>query len=185
MSSLQTIAILVGVVSGVSGLVLGILNYLHQRDTTRPRVVVRPCVWSIRDSDTKLWKNVGVMEFRNVGCVPVIGEYFGFPLRRGREGAISVTPESINGSEWAAELKPQHVAMMRFKLEGLGNPDVVGRAFAVTIVGDRFKASRRDMRNFVRQWKVDRLREPPPAAPCKSSQESRTPSGGPDPAAGT
>jgi len=156
MSTLQAIAIIVGVVSGVSGLVLGILNYLHQRDTSRPRIVVRARVWNLLDRDTKqIEKNVGTMEICNVGQVPVIGSTIGFLRRRGQEkGLLIVATESINGVKWTDELKPQHVAMLRFKLEGLPDGDKLGRAFASTIIGDTFKASRRDMRKFAKQRKA-------------------------------
>ena len=83
MSILQAIAIMVGVVSGVSGLAFGILNYLHQRDTSRPRIVVRPRVWNLIDRETKQTEeNVGVMEVCNVGQVPVIGSTVGFETVR-------------------------------------------------------------------------------------------------------
>jgi hypothetical protein len=178
MSTLQAIGIIVGVVSGVSGVVLGIVNYWERRVSTRPRIVVRPRVWNLVDQHTKqIEKNVAIMEIRNVGQVPVIGSTIGFlprwewvraitrffPKRarssvakfmRGREqskGGIIPTPEPLNGLAWTVEVRPQHVAMLRFSLEGLPDTDKLGRAFASTIVGDTFTASRRDMRAFAEE----------------------------------
>ncbi len=156
MSTLQTIGIIVGVVSGVSGVVLGIVNYWERRVSTRPRIVVRPGVWGVFDDETKQTKgNVGIMEVRNVGQVPVIGSTIGFLRRRGQEkGVVNLAPKSINGVKWTDELKPQHVVLLHFKLEGLPDADKLGCAFVKTIIGDTFKASRRDMRKFAKERKA-------------------------------
>ncbi|MCX5643269.1 MAG: hypothetical protein NTZ17_01080 [Phycisphaerae bacterium] len=155
MCTLQTIGIIVGVVSGVSGLVLGILNYLHQRDTTRPRIVVRPRVGEVHHSQTGWEKNVPFMEVCNVGQVPVIGATIGFLGRRGDDKPTIISKlKCITDVEWPGELKPQHVAVLRFDLDNLPEACKLGRAFAMTIVGDEFKASRRDMRIFATQRKA-------------------------------
>jgi hypothetical protein len=155
MGILQSIAIIVGVVTGVSGLVLGILNCLHQWRTARPRVVVRPRVWNVYDEATgQTSADVGIMEISNIGQMPVAGSIIGF-MFRGRKGCFFIPkPESIGGAEWRQELKPQHCAMLRFKLRGPPGDHKLGRAFFRTIVGDTFKASRRDMREFARQRKA-------------------------------
>lgn len=149
MDIVQAIGILVGVVSGVSGLVLGILNYLHHRDTARPRLLVRPRVWNVVDRSTReIEKNVGVMEVCNVGLLPVIGSTVGFlPKRKSGKEFLIVSPDSLNGVGWPGELKPGNVAMLRMKLDGLDSTEL-GRAFASTIVGDTFTASRAEMRTF-------------------------------------
>lgn len=160
MEALQAIAVIVGVVSGVSGLILGILNHQHQRDTTRPRIVVRPRVWHLADRATKqVERNVGVMEVCNVGLLPVIGSTVGFLAKTKHEqGRIFVTPESLNGVEWTGELKPGHVAMLRVNFAEI-EPTSLGAAFAATIVGDTFTATRRDMRRFAEDLRVARLKE--------------------------
>ncbi len=129
---------------------MGILNYRHQRDTTRPRLVVRPCVYSLVDRDARETEhNVGVMQVCNVGHVPVIGSGIGFkPRKKGENGHLIVSPQSINGQELTQELKPGHVAMLRFELDGLPDTGLLGPAQVWTIVGDSFTASRRDMRKF-------------------------------------
>jgi hypothetical protein len=170
MNILQPIAIIVGVVSGVSGLVLGILNYIHQRDISRPRLVVRPRVLNFIDSDTgdTIFENAGVMEVHNVGHVSVYGSIIGFYLGRGIEAllprsmnecCIVKNPESVNGIEWTRELRPQQVAMLRFNLDSLPDAKELRSAFAKTIVDDIFTAKRRDMRKFLKQYKEYRQKQ--------------------------
>ena len=156
MNVLEAIAIIVGVISGMTGLVLGILNYKHQRDTTRPRILVRPRVWNLIDrSIKKSEENVRVMEICNVGQVSVIGSTIGILRGPGQDkDHLFVNPESINGVKWAGQLlKPQHVALLRFKLDDLPEGDKLGSAFARTIVDDSFKASRSDMHKFAKARK--------------------------------
>ena len=169
MGTLEAIAVIVGVVSGVSGLVLGILNYLHQRDTSRPRLVVRPGVWNLADCQRKrIEKDIGVMEVRNVGQVPVIGSIIGFD--GGDKRFVIASPEPLSDVRWPGELKPQHVATLRFKLEDLPDTSKLGRAVAATAVGDMFKASRRDMRAFAKQREAARLtRNAQPTASSNSA----------------
>lgn len=168
LSTLNIIAIVVGVLSGVAGVAgffLGVANFWHQRAATRPRIVVRPRVWSLYDSNTGklIAKNAGVMEVCNVGQMPVIGSTIGFlRSRRAKQGIIIPKPESLGGVQWGTELKPQQVAMLQFMLEDLPEGRKLGRAFFKTIVGDTFRASRRDMRKFAKERKA--LGPPPPPA---------------------
>ena len=178
MSNLEAISIvvgiIVGVVSGVSGLVLGILNHLHQRDISCPRLVVRPRVLNIYDSNSgeTIAEEAGVMEIHNVGHVPVNGSIIGFHFRRGikellfkrgaNPGGFVKNPKSINGVKWPGELRPQEVAMLRFNLDSLPDVRKLGPAFAKTIVDDIFTASKRDMRKFTEQRKA--LSSPPSTA---------------------
>lgn len=157
MEVVQAIAIIVGVVSGVAGLVLGILNQIHQRDTTRPRLRVRPRVLHIVDRDPDIGrdmseKNVGVMEICNVGNMPVMGSTIGFkPKRKGQKGLLVVSPEPLSGDRWPSEIQPGHMVMLRMKLDAIVEPikrREVGPAFVSSMVGDTFTASRRDMKVF-------------------------------------
>jgi hypothetical protein len=171
MSNLEAISIVVSVVSGVSGLVLGILNQIHQRDISRPRLVVRPRVLNLYDMNTgeTVAENAGVMEVHNVGHVPVKGSIIGFYLRRGLKAfmlrqekdkrCFVKNPEPINDVKWTGELKPQQVAMLRFNLGSLPGVKQLGPAFAKTIVDDIFTANKRDMRKFAEQRKA--LSSPP------------------------
>ncbi len=179
MSTLQTIGIIVGVVSGVSGVVLGIVNYWERRVSTRPRIVVRPCFRClIEEKDGKPdAAYVALMEIRNVGQVPVVGSAFGFlsaqslarflprGMRKGKlarllrgqnlaYGATFLEHKPLHkGLEWRREVPPQHSAVLRFEPGVVPLGKKIGRAYAETIVGDVFKASRRDMRIFLKEYK--------------------------------
>jgi len=159
MSPLETIAVIVGVVSGVSGLVLGILNYLHQRDTSRPRLVVRLHAPSAHDL-----RMDAVVQVCNVGRVPVVldGTIWFQRTRRQEKDPFCLTNEVITNIEkWPYKFKPQDAVWLQFNPDGL--PNELGRAFVKTVVGDKFKASRRDMREFARdRRKWDGLRKAPP-----------------------
>jgi hypothetical protein len=149
---LETISIIVGVVSGVSGLVLGILNYRDQRDRTRPKLRVRPCLLSLIERNSKTVEhNLVVMEVCNVGNVAVMGSSIGFkPKRKGGKGHLIVSPESIGGERWPGELLPGRAAFLRMKLGKVSNPsNELGPAFASTIVGDTFLCEPKDMRTFL------------------------------------
>ncbi len=161
MSTLQAIGIMVGVVSGVSGLVLGILNYVHQRDTSRPRLVVRLYdISCLRGSHIpQQEKNVAIVSICNVGQVPVtVRGTIEFLRKRRQEKNVPqfiLTP--FNGVKWwDEELKPQHAATGRFDFspEELPEGRRLGRACVQSIVGDKFKASRRDTRVFAKMRKA-------------------------------
>ena len=172
----------IATIIGSLGLLLSILNYWHQRVTTRPRIIVRPRVYNMARNDTGeiIATNVAVMEICNVGHVPVVGSTIGFLARwdrihtvmkflpkrvrtfvagfmKGREKtmrSIIPKPEPVSGHTWTCEMKPQNVALLRFSLDGFSDTEKLGRAFASTVVGDTFKASRRDMRIFAEQLKA-------------------------------
>jgi hypothetical protein len=140
MNILQPIAIIVGVVSGVSGLVLGVLNYWHQRVSTRPRLVVRPYILSESDSNVQY---VGYIEVYNVGNVAVVGGSAGFLYKTHINQFTSDT--------WTdCPLLPQHVAILRVEPKDLPKNEEPDEAFVWTIVGDKFKANRHYMQQFRR-----------------------------------
>lgn len=186
-SLLATIAVIVGVVSGIAGVTLGIINCVDQRRTRRPRLVVRPrlpCpvyVHIFKDSGTILQPVkdfFAIMEVCNVGHMPVVVSHVGFLGKHRSDDELLVnTPESLNDIELPGELKPQHAAMLRFKVEDLPDSGKLGRAVAVTVVGDIFKASGRAMREFARERKAAQLRQPLPGVSYTSSPASRTPPG--------
>lgn len=201
----------IGAVSGLSGLALGILNYLHQRDKSRPRLVVRPyllCMGEVKDGkEVTTWQ--GIIEVRNTGHVPVVGATVGFlpgwrwrlitavtkhlprhirestlvwSLQRNEWHSVTVYQEEPvrKGLEWQQEIAPQHIAMVRFNPVLLrAQPPLIpeepriGRAYARTVVGDVFRASRRDMRRFIQQVEEFRLSQPLPGTPCASSPTSQ------------
>jgi hypothetical protein len=155
MTTLQAIAIIVGVVSGVSGLVLGILNYLHQRDTSRPRITVRLYHASdvLRSETPQQKENVVFVEVCNVGHVPVMmNRNIGFLPKRGQKRLLMFAAEPFSDVTWPGELKPQHAAMLSFDFGPGGLPEgsKLGRACAMSDIGDVFKASRREMRRFAK-----------------------------------
>lgn len=156
--SITEVTALVGALTGMSGLVLGILNYRHQRDTTYPRIVVRPHVLGPgTPKANQAPGGRGIMEIRNVGHVPVVGSTIGFLAACRTDHAIffpETETESIQGGKWTDELKPQHAVCLRFDLQEVRQAKKLGRACAKTIVGDVFKASRRDMRRFTKDRKA-------------------------------
>jgi hypothetical protein len=147
---LQSIASVIGVISGVAGLGLGILNFVHQRDTIRPRLRVRPKVLALLDRENKSVENdVGIMEVANIGRVSVIGSTVGFHRnRKGEMGLVIVSPQPVTRGAWPGELKPGEVILLRMKLVKLPKPEDLGRAFVKTMVDDVFTCSRRDMNEF-------------------------------------
>ena len=187
MSNLQTISLIIGVVSGIAGLlfglaglVLGILNFWHQRVTTRPRITIRPCFYNIHERNTNA-KNVPVIQISNVGQIPVHGSMISFlpkwdlfhtftnhlpiplaklasKLMKGHpqnKGFFLVNPTALDNQEWPRELMPQNVAIIGFDLDtDFPTTNELGRACVTTTVGDRFKATRRDMRIFSEQRKL-------------------------------
>jgi hypothetical protein len=69
--------------------------------------------------------------------------------RQQGKGAIIPKPKPMDGLAWTGrELGIQQRAMLSFSLDDLPEARKLGRAFASTVVGDTFKASRRDMRIF-------------------------------------
>jgi hypothetical protein len=75
--------------------------------------------------------------------------------RRGQgNGGFIPAPEPICGRAWTREIKPQDSAVLRFSLQGLPEGRKLGRAFASTLVGDTFKASRHEMREFAQKRKT-------------------------------
>ncbi len=149
MTTLEAIAVIVGVVSGISGLVLGILNYWHQRDTTRPRLVIRLAPARIQEEST----NAGIVQICNVGHVPVrIMRLIGLLPTPGHKGPLFVSAVPADGGKLTEdiELKPQNATILRFEMpEG----HQIGRVLVQSIVGDNFKISRREMRKFVERQK--------------------------------
>jgi len=183
-SLLATIAVIVGVVSGVVGVTLGIVNCVDQRRTKRPHLVVRPSVSDLVHPSGQVEKGVAMMEISNVGQIPVVGSSIGFEPRwqwvyriirflpqRMRAsvgrfigerqqslGQFIPMPIPMNGVTWTGhQLGPQQCSMLRFDLDGLPEARKLGRAYATTAVGDKFKANRRDMRVFARLREAVRL----------------------------
>ena len=160
MSTLQDIGIIVGVVTGMSALVLGIRNDRRQRNANRPNVVVRPRVGPVNPLKPTEGP-IGVMKVLNKGGVPAINWTFGFLPRRRHEKEIPLAWPSMVAVQLGYELKPHQPAELSFDLQRL--PDKLGRAFVRTEVGEVFKASRRDMLEFAKQRKTAGQRKAPSA----------------------
>jgi len=152
MSTLQTIGIVVGMITGVSGFVLGVINCRRMRNAARASLVVRPRVKRVVDPHKQTEGYVGFMEVHNKGGKSAIDWTIGFLPRRRQDKEIVLNPEmQIAEIHLLDELEPQRRAEPHFRLEDLPDTNELGRAFARTKVGDTFKASRRDMRQFARQ----------------------------------
>ena len=168
MSVLEQVGIGIGIVTGVSAFVLSIINHRHLRDTTQPRLRVRPRVMHIVDCEPQIGRdttehNVAVMEVMNVGSVSVVGSMIGFssPNWWSKKGMVINRPSTLGGQPWPGELAPGHSVLLRMEVKSLIEPmkeGQVGRAFVNTMVGDAFQASRRHMRAF-RKSVMDVARE--------------------------
>ena len=171
MDTLESIGIVVGIVMGTAGFVLGGLSLLHQWCVTRPHIKVRPHVFR---------SGGGIAVISNVGHIPVFGDHLGYLKNRRDEKGFVLLPHNQDiCDKWTSnhELEPQNGDCLCFKLDDLPEEQEVGVIYAQTIVGDRWMASRRDMRRFRKQLAELRQQptQPPPAGPCTSPQESRTP----------
>lgn len=145
MSVVETTAI-IGAVTGVSGLLVGILNWWHQRVSTRPHIKVRPHVLGSGKR--------GIVVISNVGHVPVFGDHIGWlGKHRDDKGHVLLPDEQSIDDKWTSNhvLMPQDGDCASFKLDDLPKEQEVGVIYAQTIVGDRWKAGRRDMWRFRRQ----------------------------------
>lgn len=159
MELLTALGILTGVVTGVAGLVLGILNHVHLRNTTRPRVEVRARIGHIVDRNPTIGsdrsaRNVGLLEIRNVGHIPIVGSLVGFmpPTEESGEAIFFAAPTTVGGPEWGGTLSPGQCTMLQFKWEDLivhMNAGILGRAYAQTAIGDNFKASPDNHKQFL------------------------------------
>lgn len=163
MSTLESIAVIVGVVSGVSGVALGLVNLWLRWATTRPRLVIR-LAGPMRGLSTPA---VCFVQVCNVGHVPVrMLRRIGFLPKRGQKGSfvISAVPEEGGRVTDELELSPQHAATLRFDMDSVPPGRKLGRAFIESVIGDKFMANRRDMRRFSQAHKATST-QPRPAAP--------------------
>ncbi len=164
MSNLETIGIVVGVVSGVSGCILGGFSLLHQWLSTRPRIVVRLFdVSGVVAPSNPQKKTIVHVDICNVGQVPVMmGAIVGFLPKRGQKACSLIfspkSPSEVLPNEviLPGELKPQHRAMQTFEFGARELPEgrKLGRAFVRSAVGEKFKGSRREMRRFTKSRKA-------------------------------
>lgn len=183
LSVLGQLAITAGVVFGLVGTVLGIMNTVHARRESRPRVRVRPRITIIVSRSRSRANNtvehdVGLMELSNTGKIPVKGAMIGFlPKKRlgflttNRQGRIVVTPDAADGGPWPRQIDPDGSCSVRFDLGSLLSGDYrkeLGPAFMKSESGRIFKSRRKDLRSFFRnadQWKA--RQEEAEAAPEK------------------
>lgn len=177
---LQQVGIAVGVVSGLGGLVLGILNTIHQRRQSVPRLRVKPMVrdlvershgWGERG---RVEHNVGLFELANVGRVAVVGSTVGFLARsKGEQGLLVVSPPALDGGQWPRRIEPGETCCLRVKLEAPLQRDLLpglGRAYASSATGEVFRASRRAMKDF--RLALARVRAAPKEPPSADAPES-------------
>jgi hypothetical protein len=167
MGTIEIIGIIIGMTTGITGLVLGIVNAIHQRSTVRPRLRVEPSILhivsrGIPGAQGNVEHNVGAMTILNIGNVPVMGSSIGFCLKDKKKGSLVViTPHAINGTPWPAEILPGRSIALRMNTDKLredhGN-NYLGKAFVRTAIGDCFYASKKTMKNF--ELQLDEWTEP-------------------------
>ena len=160
MDLIQTAAIIIGMTTGIAGLVLGIINTIHQRSTVRPRLRVEPSIYQlikrgIPGDPRNIEHNVGGMTIYNIGNVPVVGVAIGFRRKQTDAGDLCIiTTSAINGAEWPAEILPGHSITLRMESDQLRkhfDEGTLGTAYVRTAVGDLFFASRKASRRFQEQ----------------------------------
>lgn len=155
---------MIGAITVTSGLLLGILKYRHQRDTSRPRLVIRLYDASgVVAPNNPQKKTVVFVDICNVGQVPVMmGAVIKFLPKCGQQArSLIFLPEPPcdvslpNEVILPGELKPQHRAMLRFDFgpDDLPEGCKLGRAYVSSAVGEDFKASAREMRRFAKSRK--------------------------------
>ncbi len=143
LTTLQTIGIAVGIIVGIGTLVfrvvLGVLNYRHQRYMVSPDIEVRPSVLGNGASGN------GMVSIRNNGVVPIVFDHLGYLLkRRDDKGNPLLQDEPLIDFE----LKPHHSTNMRFKLSDLPEAQKVAVIYVQSSNCKRFKAERPDMQRF-------------------------------------
>ncbi len=92
MSLINDLATVIGLVTGVSGFTLGLLNYL--RDKPRVKVELR---WEMKTSDTQ--EKIGVIRVANIGRRPIFLSHIALKLPKGYEESHLVLKDAINGQK--------------------------------------------------------------------------------------
>jgi hypothetical protein len=154
LSRLQDWGIAVGVVSGVGGLAIGIMNAIHQYHYNRPHLQVRFNVRTLIDRTFgpggEMEEDIGVLSIVNIGLLPAVPSSVGIRRTDG-DTIYVVSPQSIGGGDFATQLDPGHARALRCILHDLMEPARNGqlrRAFVVTQAGDVFYGTRKEMRKF-------------------------------------
>jgi hypothetical protein len=159
LSALEQGGILVGVIAGVGGLVLGVVNTLYQVRESKPRLRVRPFVRDLVSRygnplvRSEVERDVVCVELSNVGKVPIRGSLVSFEGGRGRD-AIVMAPRAIDEKPWPGLIEPGESRVLGVDLHTTVE-QVLGRNMKrtrmISQVGDSFRSSRSDMRRFKRE----------------------------------
>jgi hypothetical protein len=156
LSMLEQAGILTGVIAGVGGLALGVLNWFQQRSESRPRLRVRFSIMTMIDRTHgpggQVEHGVGVVEVANVGRLPVVASLVGVKTG-GPTGALVVSPTSFGGEGLPTEIAPGHVCHLRCNVDSLqdaARTRKLKRAYVKSAVGDIFHGSRKEARQFAR-----------------------------------
>lgn len=171
LTSLESAGIIVAIVSGIAGLlfglgglILGALNYHHQRQTTMPRLQVHVAM-SIPIGITKSGRHnvldpVPTMTIRNTGHVPTVAAGIGFCIRGAADGgnrAAVLAPEPADLVPWPRQLDAGHAVVLRLSAEDLGGllqqSVQLKRAYVITSDERIFYSPRRPVRYLAEQLK--------------------------------
>ncbi|MEN1705473.1 MAG: hypothetical protein AAGJ54_08185 [Planctomycetota bacterium] len=172
--ALQVAGIIVGLVGGVVGTTLGILNYLDARRAAKPRLRIRMGLAHILPGNLLLKTpkaelgQTATIEVANTGLIPVRLSLLGCADKLpGGESIAFPKPISIHGKVPPCALEPGDRIIVGISTRQLLEHQEkarLPRGYVTTEIGDYFRQSRRDARAF--RWMLDDL-----AAEIKRSQE--------------
>lgn len=166
LTTLQQTGILVGVASGITGMLLSILNFIRISRESKARVRVSPVVQTLiaryNDPSKNQIEGTGAfVKVVNTGRVAIKIELVAMTSSRwwSKQGYICVTPKTFSGSRWPLVLESGDQELISFKLSKLlenGDfPSKVGRVYVRSTLGRKYKCGWRTMRRF----KKDAVRE--------------------------
>jgi hypothetical protein len=160
LSVLQQLSLVTGFVTGVAGLTLGIVNLWLRIAETRPKLRIRPRLWSVvgeKDDGTRnvIERDACVLEVANVGRVPVRAGTICIRYKGTKVGAMLPFSDALDQRPWPAEIEPGEVRHIRMGtresvMEWIVQKDTA-RVVLQSLVGDMFEASKKDMASFREQ----------------------------------
>jgi hypothetical protein len=151
---LEQTGLLTGVVSGIGGLALGILNTVRQQAESKPRLRVRFGIRTLVDRTHgpggPIEDNVGIVEIANIGRVPSTPSLVGIHVMRNKD-LIVMTPDAFDGGPFPREVLPGRTCILRFDVKSMreaARGRRWKRAFVTSQVGDTFYGRRSEARKF-------------------------------------
>jgi hypothetical protein len=154
--------LLTGVVSGIGGLALGVVNTIRQQADNKPRLRVRFAINTVIDRTFGLGgpieENVGLVEIANTGRVPSTPSVVGIHATRHKHLFV-VSPDAFDGGPFPRELQPGRTCLLKFNVGSLreaAQGQRWKRPFVTSQIGDTFYGRRSEARKF--QGVLRRLR---------------------------